>query len=44
MRNKLDKQPNFAVWNDDQTKFIVTSAADILYVDVEKEIEVDIDD
>ena len=44
MENALDKQPNFAVWNDDQTKFIVTSAADMLYVDIVNKREVDIDE
>jgi len=32
--NKLDDQPKFGVFNDDQTKFIVTSSLDILYVDM----------
>ena len=32
--NKLEDQPKFGVFNDDQTKFIVTSSMDILYVDM----------
>lgn len=44
LENKLDDQPKFGVFNSDQTKFIVTSSMDILYVDIERQIEIDIDD
>ena len=42
--NQLDDQPKFGVFNNDQTKFIVTSSMDILYVDIPKRREIDLDD
>ena len=42
--NPLEEQPNFGIFNDDQTKFIVTSALDILFVDMNTELEIDIDE
>ena len=42
--NKLEDYPRFGVFNKDQTKFIVTSSMDILYVDTVKHIEIDLDD
>jgi hypothetical protein len=44
LENILDDQPKFGVFNSDQTKFIVTSSMDILYVDIERNLEIDIDD
>lgn len=34
LENTLDDYPRFGVFNKDQTKFIVTSSMDILYVDM----------
>ena len=42
--NALDANPKFGVFNFDQTKFIITSSEDILYVDINKQIEIDLDD
>ena len=42
--NTLEDQPKFGVFNHDQTKFIVTSSMDILYVDISERKEIDIDD
>lgn len=42
--NALDANPKFGVFNHDQTKFIITSSEDILYVDINKQIEIDLDD
>ena len=42
--NRLDANPKFGVFNDDQSKFIITSSEDILYVDIHKQIEIDLDD
>lgn len=42
--NQLDDQPKFGVFNADQTKFIVTSSLDILFVDIKKNLEIDLDD
>lgn len=44
LNNTLDDQPRFGVFNKDQTKFIVTSAMDILYVDIKSGKEIDLDD
>ena len=44
MENTLEDQPNFGVFNHDQTVFIVTSSADILYVDTKTGKEIDMDD
>ena len=37
-------QPNFGVFNDDFSKFIVTSDEDILYVDKIQKREIDLDE
>lgn len=42
--NPLDDQPKFGVFNEDQTKLIVTSSLDILFVDIKKNLEIDLDD
>lgn len=42
--NQLQDQPIFGVFSQDQTKFIVTSTMDILYVDMKKKLEIDFDD
>jgi len=42
--NPLADQPTFGVFNSDQTKLIVTSPQDILYVDLQKRLEIDLDD
>ena len=42
--NTLDDQPRFGVFNKDQTKFIVTSSMDILFVDTKSGKEIDLDD
>ena len=42
--NELNDQPKFGQFNRNQTKFIITSAADILYVDIKQKLEIDIDD
>lgn len=42
--NTLDANPKFGVFNEDQSKFIITSSEDILYVDINKQIEIDLDD
>jgi len=42
--NTLDDQPKFGVFNEDQTKFIVTSSLDILFVDIKNKLEIDLDD
>jgi hypothetical protein len=44
LENKLEDYPRFGVFNKDQTKFIVTSSMDILYVDIIKHLEIDLDD
>ena len=44
LENELEDQPKFGVFNADQTRFIVTSAMDILYVDMNIGFELDIDD
>ena len=44
LKNQLQDQPIFGVFSQDQTKFIVTSAMDILYVDMKKKLEIDFDD
>lgn len=44
LENTLDDYPRFGVFNADQTKFIVTSSMDILYVDMTKHLEIDLDD
>jgi hypothetical protein len=44
LENQLDDQPKFGVFNKDQTKFIVTSSLDILFVDIKKRQEIDLDD
>ena len=44
LENELEDQPNFGVFNSDQTRFIVTSAMDILYVDMNIGFELDIDE
>lgn len=42
--NELNDQPKFGQFNKNQTKFIITSASDILYVDMKQKLEIDIDD
>jgi hypothetical protein len=42
--NALGAEPKFGVFNSDQSKFIITSSEDILYVDKNKSIEIDLDD
>jgi hypothetical protein len=42
--NALDANPKFGVFNKDQSKFIITSSEDILYVDIHKQIEIDLDE
>lgn len=48
INNPLKVQPNFGIFNNDQTKFIVTSEEDILFVDMTAEEpdkrEIDLDD
>lgn len=44
LENALEDYPRFGVFNIDQTKFIVTSSMDILYVDMSKKLEIDLDD
>ena len=40
----LEDQPTFGVFNTDQTKVIVTSPTDIIYVDLVRNDEIDLDD
>ena len=40
----MDANPKFGVFNKDQSKFIITSSEDILYVDIHKQIEIDLDE
>lgn len=42
--NALDANPKFGVFNSDQSKFIITSSEDILFVDIHKQIEIDLDE
>lgn len=45
--NPLEDQPLFGVFDAEQTKFIVTSAKDVLFVDMESmpnKVEIDYDD
>jgi hypothetical protein len=44
LTNTLEDHPKFGVFNNDQTKFIVTSSQDILYVDTITKKEIDLDD
>ena len=44
IQDEFDKQPTQVVFNDDQTIFIATTYINALYVDINKEMEVDIDD
>jgi len=44
IQNKLEAQPNFGIFNHNQTKFIVTSSEDILYCDMKKSLEIDLDE
>jgi hypothetical protein len=41
--NTLEALPKFGVFNTDQTKFIITSSEDILFVDTTKQLEIDLD-
>jgi hypothetical protein len=40
----LEDQPHFAYFNNTQRKFIVASNEDILFVDMDKKIEIDLDE
>ena len=42
--NQCDQDPSYGYFNQDQTKFILTSSQDCLYVDIVKKIEIDLDD
>jgi hypothetical protein len=42
--NELDDDPKYGVFNKDQTKFIVNSSQDVLYVDINKQLEIDLDE
>ena len=42
--NYLEDIPKFGVFNADQTKFIVNSSQDVLYVDIEEKLEIDLDE
>ena len=42
--NTLDDDPKYGVFNFDQTKFIVNSSQDILYVDIKAGLEIDLDE
>tara|TARA_B110000285_G_C15135793_1_gene626806 strand:+ start:1683 stop:2189 length:507 start_codon:yes stop_codon:yes gene_type:complete len=42
--NELDDIPKFGVFNANQSKFIVNSSQDVLYVDMEKKLEIDLDE
>ena len=44
MDNRLKEQPLFGIFNADQSKFLVTSNEDILFVDMRKKLEIDIDE
>lgn len=44
MNNTLADQPNFCMFSIDQSKFIVTSSEDILYVDMKSGLEIDLDE
>ena len=44
IENQCDEDPSYGYFNTDQTKFILTSSQDCLYVDIEKKIEIDLDD
>jgi hypothetical protein len=40
----LEDQPHYAYFSNDQKKFIVTSNEDILFVDMVRKIEIDLDE
>ena len=42
--NELEDIPKFGVFNADQTKFIVNSSQDVLYVDIRQKLEIDLDE
>ena len=44
LKNYLVDPPNFGIFNMDQTKCIITSRADILFIDMLTKRELDIDD
>ena len=44
LKNYLVDPPNFGIFNEDQTKCIITSRADILFIDLQTKRELDIDD
>ena len=44
MNNELGDTPNFGIFNNDQSIFIVTSSKDLLYVDTRNGLEIDLDD
>lgn len=44
LNNFLLDPPSFGIFNEDQTKCIITSRKDILFVDIQTGLEVDIDE
>ena len=44
MAHTFDAPPRVGVFNEDQTKCMVTSKEDILFIDTECDAEVDIDE
>lgn len=44
IQNQCEDFPNFGYFNQSQNKFIITSSQDCLYVDTEKNIEIDLDE
>ena len=40
---KLNRQPQFFQTNEDQTVLVVASPEDCIYIDLDKDLEVDID-
>ena len=42
--NDLQRQPDFIVFDDSQQVAIIASTDDVLWVDIQNEVEVDIDD
>jgi len=43
-KNPLEEQPTFGVFNEDQTKFMVTSDEDIIFVNIKTGREIDFDE
>lgn len=43
VKNQLDASPTTGIFSDDQTKFVMASSSSCLYVDLKKNLEIDID-